>query len=199
MFGKWRGQPVDRYYIEEFLSQHSRHIRGHLLEVAGDDYSSKFGTDVERIDILHVNDKNPKATIVGDLTKQETLPKDAIDCFICTQTLQFIYDFKCALQGIHYLLRNNGTVLATATGISKIARYDMQRWGEYWRFTTLSLYKAFSEVFGENNVNVDHYGNVLSAVAFLEGLASGELTKEELDFQDPDYELLVTVVAIKRI
>ena len=75
----------------------------------------------------------------------------------------------------------------------------MQRWGEYWKFTTLSFHKAFSEVFGENNVNVDHYGNVLSAVAFLEGLASDELTKEELDFQDPDYELLVTVVAIKRV
>jgi hypothetical protein len=73
----------------------------------------------------------------------------------------------------------------------------MVRWGEYWRFTTLSAAKAFQEVFGPNNVVVEAYGNVLSAVAFLEGISVEELTPEELDYKDKNYEVLITLVARK--
>ena len=38
---------------------------------------------------------------------------------------------------------------------------------------------------------------VLSTIAFLHGLAIEELSKEELDHNDPDYELLITVRAVK--
>jgi hypothetical protein len=38
---------------------------------------------------------------------------------------------------------------------------------------------------------------VLTAISFLEGLASEEIKKKDLDYQDPDYELLITVRAIK--
>jgi len=41
------------------------------------------------------------------------------------------------------------------------------------------------------------YGNVLAATAFLHGLAAEELTREELDHRDPDYELLIGVRAQK--
>jgi len=38
---------------------------------------------------------------------------------------------------------------------------------------------------------------VLAAVAFLHGLAAEDLRPEELDYHDADYELLITVRAIK--
>ena len=47
------------------------------------------------------------------------------------------------------------------------------------------------------NFEVEAQGNVLAAVAFLEGLAVGELLQEELDHHDPDYELLLSVRAVK--
>jgi hypothetical protein len=58
-------------------------------------------------------------------------------------------------------------VLATFHGISKIARYDMDNWGEYWRFTTLSASKLFSEIFPKDEVTVQACGNVFSAIAFF--------------------------------
>ena len=39
---------------------------------------------------------------------------------------------------------------------------------------------------------------VLAAAAFLFGLAVEELRPEELDYQDPDYELLIAVRAVKK-
>jgi hypothetical protein len=38
---------------------------------------------------------------------------------------------------------------------------------------------------------------VLTAIAFLRGLAAEELKREELDYHDPDYELIITVRAVK--
>ncbi len=42
-FGYDRGQPIDRYYIEKFLSQHTRDTSGHVVEVGDDRYTRQFG------------------------------------------------------------------------------------------------------------------------------------------------------------
>ena len=42
-FGFDRGKPLDRRYIEDFLSHNAQDIRGHVLEVADNAYTLKFG------------------------------------------------------------------------------------------------------------------------------------------------------------
>jgi SAM-dependent methyltransferase len=197
VFGLDRGLPVDRYYIEQFLSANKNFIKGHAIEIADDMYTRKFGTGVTHSDILHVDTANKRATVVGDLTKPQSLPQDAFDCFICTQTLNFVFDLHAAVRGIHKVLKPGGTVLATAAGICQISRYDMDRWGDYWRFTTKSVEQLFAGMFGSQNVTVAAVGNVLSAIALLEGLAASELTTAELDYHDPDYQVVITVRATK--
>jgi len=99
---------------------------------------------------------------------------------------------------MHRCLRPGGVVLATGTGISQISRYDMDRWGDYWRFTSLSARRMFEEVFADGAVTVKSYGNVLAATALLQGISANELKPAELDVQDPDYEVVITIEAIKR-
>ena len=192
-----RGTPIDRIYIEDFLKKNSALICGSTLEIAENTYSKKFGTNIKTHEILHTID-NANVTIIGDLTDPNTLPENVIDCFICTQTLNFIYDYRGAVKGAYHLLKKNGVILCTVSGISQISRYDMDRWGDYWRFTTLSIKKVFSETFGEENVEVDFYGNVLSSVAFLEGISAEELTKEELFYKDENYQLTIVIKATKK-
>ena len=76
-------------------------------------------------------------------------------------------------------------------------RYDADRWGDYWRLTDQSARKLFEAQFLPENVTVTTYGNALSATSFLEGLAAGELSHVDLDVQDPDYQLVVAVSAVK--
>ena len=198
-FGCDRGTPVDRYYIEKFLNKNRAHIKGTVLEVADSFYCKKFDSGVSRFEILYIDKTNAAATIIGDLSRPETLPQECIDCFICTQTFNFIYDFKSAIKGAYKLLSPNGVLLATLAGISQISRYDMERWGDYWRFTTKSAHKAFSEIFGESNIDINCDGNVLAAIALLEGISQEELTTDELDYKDNDYQVIITVKAIKRL
>jgi glycosyltransferase involved in cell wall biosynthesis len=192
------GVPVDRYYIERFLQQHAGDIAGRVLEVRDDAYTRKFGGGrVTRADVLHPTHDNPKATIVADLTSAEQIPSDTFDCVVLTQVLPFIPDVHAAVRTLHRILRPGGVVLATMPGISQIVRYDMDRWGDYWRFTSLSARRAFEAAFPEGEVHVEAFGNVLVATAFLYGLSSRELRPAELEHHDPDYEVLIAVRAVK--
>ena len=53
------------------------------------------------------------------------------------------------------------------------------------------------EVFAPEQVFVETFGNVLSAVCSLEGLAAEELRPEELDYRDRDFEVVVAARAVK--
>lgn len=196
-FGEDRGTPIDRYYIDKFLSGQSHLITGTVLEIADNKYSKKFGRDVSSYEILFINNDNPKATIIGDLTNAETLPTNKVNCFICTQTFNFILNISDAIKGAYQMLKPGGYLLATVSGPCQISRYDMERWGDYWRFTTLSAQKSFEAIFGKTNVEVDYYGNCLAAISLIRGIAAEEVLKENLDIKDPDYQVCITITARK--
>ncbi|MEO7338921.1 MAG: methyltransferase domain-containing protein [Caldimonas sp.] len=197
-FGGGRGKPVDRHYIEHFLEANTGDIRGRVLEVADSCYTTRYGGGhVTRSDIIHADNGNPDATVVADLAEGFDIPSDSFDCFICTQTLTYIYPIQSAIATIHRILKPGGVLLTTVPGISQISPYDRDRWGEYWRFTTQSLRRLLGEAFPAENVSVEAYGNVLASTAFLQGLAVEDLRLEELDHHDQRYEMLVTGRAVK--
>jgi SAM-dependent methyltransferase len=198
VFGLDRGKPIDRYYIETFLFHNSADIQGHILEIGDASYTRMFGgAKVVKSDVLHVTPDNAQATLVGNLATGEGIPSNSFDCLILTQTLPFIYDVQVAIANAYSALKPDGVLLATFPGISQISRYDMDRWGDYWRFTDASARRMFGEVFGAANVVVKTQGNVLVACAFLHGLAQSELKPAELDYRDPDYQVMITVRAVK--
>jgi hypothetical protein len=198
LFGFDRGTPIDRYYIEKFLSQNSQYIRGTVLEISENLYSKMFGkAKVTKQEILHFDDSNSRATIVGDLTKPETLPFETIDCFICTQTYNFIFSVASALQGSYRLLKKKGALLSTVSGISPISRYDMDRWGDFWRFTDKSIARLMLEA-GFNDVKVSIFGNYFAAKSFLQGLAVEDISNIALlDVVDKDYQVTLGIAAFK--
>ena len=96
------------------------------------------------------------------------------------------------------MLRPGGTLLCTLSGIAQISRYDMDRWGDYWRFTTLSAQRSFGEVFGNDNVAVDYGGNCYAAINFLRGIAIEELDKDKLTVKDANYPIVISIIATKK-
>lgn len=197
-WGGDRGLPVDRYYIERFLQAHAADIHGRVLEIGDNVYTRRFGGgQVLQSDILHVEPGNPRGTIVADLAAAEDIPSQLFDCIICVQTLQLIFDVPAAICTLERLLRPDGVALVTVPGISQIARAEMERWGDYWRFTTLSAHRLFADVFPTRHLTVQASGNVLAALAFLHGLASEELDSSALDVEDPDYQVVIQVRAMK--
>jgi SAM-dependent methyltransferase len=150
--------------------------------------------------VLHIVTGSPQATIVADLTRADDVPSESFDCIVCIQTLQMIVDVEAALRHLARMLCPGGALLSTGSGINRICRREgTDPWGEYWRFTTQSARHLFGRAFPPANVRAVAYGNVLAAVAFLHGLAAEELTRDELDYEDADFEVLVAVRAVKPV
>ena len=199
--GGRRGSYIDRFYIEQFLAAHQLLIRGCVAEIQCDEYTRQFGGGrVERSEILDINPANEQRTVTLDLTKTSEAPEAAFDCVICTQTLLLIRDYSAAIRSLYKMLKPGGVLLVTVPGISPVIRGGLiaGEGEDWWRFTTRSAQYAFAQVFGETNVEVRSYGNVLTTTAFLHGLVQEELTREELEFHDPDYELVLGVRATRK-
>jgi SAM-dependent methyltransferase len=195
-----RGACIDRYYIEAFLSEHKAVIRGRVAEMESSQYTHRFGAEaVTNSDVLDLNQQNPACTLALDLQNTNAAPAALFDCILCTQTLFLIHDYNAAIRTLHRMLKPGGTLLATVPGISPVIRGSLIAGvGEdSWRFTSRSAQLAFGEVFGEDQVSVQSYGNVLACTAFLHGIVQEELTTEELSHHDPDYELIIAVAATK--
>jgi SAM-dependent methyltransferase len=185
-FGLERGTPIDRFYIERFLQEHAADIRGSVLEVGDPGYTERFGGDrVEHSEVLHATPGNPRATLVADLTDAPELPSGAFDCFVCTQTLTYVWPLRGAIRTVHRILKPGGVVLATLPGISQLSPRDNELYGEFWRVTALAARRLFAATFGEANVETAGHGNVLAAAAFLYGVAQEDLEPAELEHADP--------------
>ena len=193
VWGFDRGTPVDRFYIERFLAEHRRDIRGACLELMDSGYTRLYGAGVDRAEVLDIDPANRKATIVDDLTQGGELPSDTFDCFILTQTLHIVYDVRAAIRTAHRVLKPGGVLLATVPAVSRVWRPE----NDFWRFTEWSIGPLMQETFGDG-VAVQSYGNVLSAIAFLTGLAHEELTRRELEARDPRFPVVVSVRAVKQ-
>jgi len=196
-WGFERGTPIDRVYVERFVGAHAADIRGRVLEIAAPDYTNRFGKDVAQVDILMATEGNPEATLVGDLANAPHIPADTFDCAIVTQTLQFVWDTRAALATLHRVLAPGGVLLATVPGLTKISPPEDEEYGEWWHFTARSVQRLAEEAFGDGNVEARSYGNVLSATAFLYGLAASDLRPEELDARDRLYEVTIGLRAVK--
>ena len=199
-FGRRRGQCIDRFYIEKFLSESQELVRGRVAEFGGSEYAVRFGgSKVERVDVVDVNEQNDRRTLTLDLAKPDEVPEELFDCIIATQVLLLIRDYESAIQSLHKMLKAGGSVLVTVPGISPIVTGDLVAGAgnDWWRFTRRSADFAFGTVFGHERVQVETFGNVLTATAFLHGLVSEELMQHELEYHDPDFEVLVGIRAMK--
>ena len=197
-FGFDRGTPIDRYYIETFLSRNVGDIRGCVLEIGDNRYTRQFGGEhVERSDVLSV-EANVKATFIGDLARSDTLPEFAFDCIILTQTLQYIFDLRAAIATLFRALRPGGILLLTVPSLR--SQVDGRAWGStwYWWFTSAAIRHLLEELFSPEAVTVDTFGNIFVATAFHFGIALEELKPVEIDLSDLEFPVIVAARAIKQ-
>lgn len=196
-WGTERGTPLDRYYIECFLEKNRGFVRGAVFEVKDSDYTLRFGTAVTRSEVIDIDPGNEKATIIADLADCDDLAGEQFDCFICTQTLQLIYDFKAAVANAYRLLKPGGTLLLTVPSVSRIVVHHGEQL-DYWRFTLASCRRIFGEQFGDDQVEVTTYGNPMTGAAFLHGLAMEEIPAQKLDVHEAYFPVLCGVRATRR-
>jgi SAM-dependent methyltransferase len=189
-YGFDRGTPVDRCYIERFLAERASDIRGNVLEVGNARYARAFRDAAPtRVEIVDVDPTNVEATIVADLSQADSLPGGQFDCFILTQTLQLVADVDAALRNAWQSLASGGVLLISVPGITRVDPDHVE--ADRWRFTAAGLDTVLARTCSAGRREVVGYGNLISAVAFLMGLAAEELEEPELTPADPHFTVSV--------
>ncbi|MBP7927522.1 methyltransferase domain-containing protein [Patescibacteria group bacterium] len=197
IYGFDRGKPIDRYYIESFMDENKELIKGVCLEITDNDYTVKYGGDkVTKSDALDIDTNNKQATIYGDLRNLDGIADNTYDCMIVTQTFVMIDDFHKAVAECYRVLKPGGALLVTMPCLGRVGKGTGHN--QFWRFTKTSCEYIFGKAFGKENVESKTYGNVFAGQCFWVGMASDELTKDELAYMDPEYPVIVATKAIKR-
>ena len=189
-----RGTPVDRVH-RALLERHAADVRGRVLEMEEPEYTTAYGgTRVTAFDVLDIDPANEHATVVADLNEAGSLPPERFDCAIVTQTLQYmrnpetaaltnLWHARARWHGARHRSLHRGSTPTRPTptgGASPRPRHAVPPLAGDW-----------------SEVEVQGFGNVLTSVAFLMGLAAEELRGRELDEQDPSFPLVACARARK--
>jgi SAM-dependent methyltransferase len=194
-YGLDRGTPVDRRYIERFLSTRHRVIRGTVLEIQDSSYTTRFGEDqVSQSVVVDIDATNPNATLIADLQLPDALPPDSYDCIILTQTLHLLRRPGVCVANCFAALRPGGVLLATAPSVSRVSPTYPE--DDFWRFTPAGIAELFSRHW-PGDFTVNGFGNLRTCTAFLLGEVVEELSEVVLSNHDPRFPLTVAVEATK--
>ncbi len=192
-----RGNPIDRFYIDNFIKQNKKHIRGNCLELLNNDYTLKYGGEkIIKSDILDIDESNNRATIIDDLRNLKKIEDNSYECIILTQVLQFIDEVDLAISECHRILKKDGVILATLPAMSRIDPVSNTE-GDYWRFTSASAKHIFQKRFSTDKIDISTHGNVRSGIFFYLGLSQEETSSKILRDNDPNFPLIITVKATK--
>jgi SAM-dependent methyltransferase len=188
MYGFDRGTPIDRYYVDKFLSARTELIRGRILEIQTSDHARRYGSGAT---VMHTLDINPDfhPTYLCDLAAADSVPSGSYDCFLLPNTLCFLRDLESALRQARRIVRRGGVILATVPGFVPLTP-DAP---DYWHASAAGWREITGRVWPDCETWVESHGNCLAAAAAMYGLVVEELTAAELDATDPRYPVLVTV------
>jgi SAM-dependent methyltransferase len=194
-WGFGRGTPVDRWYIDRFVAQHAHDVRGRVLEVMAATYADQHADASTRVEILDIDAANPEATILADLADAGSLPRDAFDCVILTQTLQYVEDTDAALANVWQTLAPGGVLLLSVPTISK----GPPHWAtpDRWRLLPAGLLTTLHRTCPSPECEVMGFGNLVVALAALLGVAAEELRSEELARHDSDF-IVITCARVRK-
>ncbi|HTW03409.1 MAG TPA: methyltransferase domain-containing protein [Streptosporangiaceae bacterium] len=188
-----RGTPIVRAYIAEFLREHSRAIRGSVLEVGDCRYTTSFGAErVTTSTVVDIDGASAQVTLVADLNEAGALPGESFDCIILTEVLHLLKNPGTCLRSCYRALRTGGSVLITVPALKRLNPADPG--GDYLRYTPAGLELLLRRTW-DGPFAVTWYGNLRACVAFLVTHVSEEIGPEELRFRDERFPLTVAARA----
>jgi glycosyltransferase involved in cell wall biosynthesis len=121
------------------------------------------------------------------------LQDESRSCIRCLFTPQ-TFDLSETIRHLHRVLKQSGVLLAVLPGVG-VNEHGAGGLGD-WRFTTRAAQRLFSPYFTAD-LEIKSCGNAITSLAALHRLPASTLAKQEWSVVDPQFQLLVTVRAIK--
>ena len=190
-FGLTRGTPVDRYYLQKFITEIHPQVVGNILEVGGIPKDRDFYQLIPGNCYRNLNlEPGPGIDITGDVHDISVVEPNSQDSVIIFNVLEHCYAPWIAVENIYSWLKPGGKCFAMVPSAIRVHATPMDYWRPLpdafvWMFRNFSQHKLYV------------YGNPISVIASYHGIAVEELTSEELDAFHPDYPVATCIIAEK--
>jgi SAM-dependent methyltransferase len=171
-----------------------RFLRPRLAAFAG--RGLVLGVDAEPgwTDVLPA-DADVKVRPVSGGLGREFAAAENFDWVVLDRCLQRVPEPKVALEEIVARLKPGAALITLVTGI---ARAEPEGRRPLWTVAPYAARRLHEERREFERVEVEQYGNVVLALAWLYRLPADDLTEQELATVDPAYPVLVGVTASRR-
>ncbi|MGR4854902.1 class I SAM-dependent methyltransferase [Streptomyces violaceus] len=190
-FGISRGTPIDRHYLNQFIAEIRDLVQGDVVEIGGNDgnkdvYGFTRTSGYRGLDIREA----PGVSLVGDAADPGIIPADSLDAIIAFNVLEHTARPWQVVDNMRQWLRKGGRAYCMVPSAQRLHGAPE----DYWR----PLPAALREMFGAwSEQTVYQYGNPMSVIASLMGVAAEELDTLELSTYHPAYPVASCVVARK--
>jgi SAM-dependent methyltransferase len=189
-FGRGRGLPVGRRYLERFLGRHAHRVRGVCLEFGDLRYRHHF-RGAERYEVFSVV-PGPEVDHLGDIHD----PPDGLfgryDWIVCTQVFQCVRRPDEAAAQLYRLLRPGGGLLFSVPFFNVVTP-DPE---DFRRFTADGVRVTLEDA-GFVIEELESHGTFVTSVGALMGMASSDFPAEVWEQRDPQFPYTVTAVAFR--
>ncbi len=103
-----------RYYLDQELDNNNHLFKGVVLDVGGKKKNKrgKFTPPYKQVDkwLFLNNDKTTNPDIFADLPNIP-LEDESIDIVVCTEVIEYVYDYQKTLSEINRILKKNGILI----------------------------------------------------------------------------------------
>jgi glycosyltransferase involved in cell wall biosynthesis len=187
-----RGTSIHAFYCQKALSACRAVVKEPMLYIGEPQTESSRQTMTA---LLGADNLAMLQTVTVEEFQSKHWGASQFNCILISDCLEYLPDPAPLLALAKQLLNPNGVLLAILPGLQSGHRQCGVK-NLHWRFTTHSASNLFEQQFGREQLQIASYGNVLTTVAALHGLAAEELKPQELEPQDPAYEVTIFVRAV---
>jgi SAM-dependent methyltransferase len=161
-----------RYYLDKELEKILPLFNGQVLDIGGkkDNRRGNFIPPYKQVEkwIFLNNDKSTNPDIVADLPIIP-LEDNSIDVIICTEVIEYIYDYKKLLNEMNRVLKKDGILILSLPFLYTLHNDDKY---DYFRFTESLIKKELVL----NNFTIKEFNRMGGMFAVIFDLVRGYLS-----------------------
>jgi SAM-dependent methyltransferase len=187
-FGNLRGTAIDRYYLNKFVAEIRSEVKGATLEIGGSKSNREFYKFTNTTSYLTMDLE--AADIVGDAHNPNAVDEASLDSIVLFNVLEHCERPWIVVDNLYRWLKPHGQVFCLVPNAQRLHRTPM----DYWRIFPDALNSIFAR-FPQRKLYI--YGNPLTTLAAYYGIASDELSKEDLDYYHENYPVANCIHAQK--
>lgn len=151
-----------RYYLDLILEENKQVFKGKILDIGGkkDNRRGEFQPPYDQVEewLFLNNDNQANPDILIDLPSIP-LKDNCIDVVLCTEVLEYIYDYRELLFQMGRVIKPGG-VLILSTPFMGALHGDPE--GDYYRFTEPLLIKELSDSFTIESI--ERMGGIVAVI-----------------------------------